>query len=301
MLMRLRIGTSEFGGTFYTQGVALAELFNRGRGHGDQCIVETSDASIHNAELLETAELEFGFMASNWIGRAKDGTPPFSKKIGLRMVAPANAGPIFFITLAGSPIQSFGDFAGKRIAIGARGSGMEQHVHTLFDVLGIPFESFTPLHMGFADGADALVSGDIDAQFQPPIPNKVMTGLSRRANVRVVCYRPGQIEKILSHVPFYRRIVMEKGAFRGLHEDIAQIAVVNVLVTHEAIPEPIVYDMARLIIEHLDLLPERNALFKGLRDLFEPLRWQGANAFEFAGVLLHPGAARAYREAGWLR
>ena len=299
--MPVRMGTSEFGGTFYTQGMALAQLFNRGRAPGDECIVQTSDASIHNAELLERAELEFGFMASNWIGRAKNGMPPFTKKIRLRMVAPANAGPIFFITLASSAIHSVADFPGKRIAIGAKGSGMEQHVHTLFDVLGLSFDRFTPLHMGFAEGADALVSGAIDVQFQPPIPNKVMTDLDRRADVRVVSYLPEQIETILGRVPFYRRVVMEEGALRGIREDTAQIAVVNVLVAHETVPEAIVYAMARAIIHHLDVLPGMNPLFRGLSDLFEPLRSQGAHAFEFAGVPLHPGAARAYQESGWLR
>src|SRR5258705_11476766 len=98
--MAIRIGTSELGGTFYTQGQAIAELFNRGRSALDQCNIVTSDASIHNAEQLDRGELEFGFMASNWIGRAKNATKPFTKKIAIRMVAPANAGPMCFVRLA---------------------------------------------------------------------------------------------------------------------------------------------------------------------------------------------------------
>ena len=101
--MAVRLGTSEYGGTFYTQGSAIAELFNRGRSEPDRCVVQTSDASIHNANLLDQGELEFGFMASNWIGRARDAMPPFTRRIALRMVAPANAGPMFFVKLAGSP------------------------------------------------------------------------------------------------------------------------------------------------------------------------------------------------------
>jgi TRAP transporter TAXI family solute receptor len=299
--MAVRIGTSEHGGTFYTQGSAFAELFNRGRKQDDKCVVQTTDASIHNAEQLDRAELEFGFMASNWIGRAKEATFPFTRKIGLRMVAPANAGPMFFVKLADSPIQSVADFKGKRIIIGTKGSGMEQHVHTIFGVLGISFDSFTPVNMGFAEGAGALISGSIDVQFQPPIPNRVMTELSQRADVRVIPYAQGQIEKILTAVPFYRRVKMEKGIFRGVTEDISQVGVVNVLVTHERIPEPVVYDMAAIIANNLDTLPQINPLFKGIKDLFEPLRTQGAAAFGFGGVALHPGAARAYRDAGWLK
>jgi uncharacterized protein len=299
--MTVRIGTSEHGGTFYTQGSAFAELFNRGRNENDKCVVQTTDASIQNAEQLDRGELEFGFMASNWIGRAKNATPPFTKEIALRMVAAANAGPMFFVKLANSPIQTIADFKGKRIIIGAKGSGMEQHAQTIFGVLGISFDSFTPVHMGFAEGADALISGFVDAQFQPPVPNRVMTELSQRADVRVVPYAQGQIEKILGAVPFYRRVTMEKEVFRGVHEDTPQVGVVNVLVTHESIPEPVVHEMTTVIATNLDALPQINPLFKGIKNLFEPLRTLGAAAFEFGGVALHPGAVRAYRETGWLK
>lgn len=299
--MAVRLGTSEHGGTFYTQGSAFAELFNRGRSEADRCMVQTSEASIHNANLLDRGQLEFGFMASNWIGRARDATLPFTRRIALRMVAPANAGPMFFVRLADCPIRTVTDFSGKRIVIGTKGSGMEQHVQTIFDVLGISFDSFTPVHMGFDEGADALIAGDIDAQFQPPIPNRVMTDLSQRADVRVVPYAPGQLEKVLEKVPFYRGVTMQKGAFRGVVEDIAQPAVINVLVTHERISDQIVYDMAKVISDNLDILPAMNPLFKGLKDLFEPLRTKGAAAFEFGGVPLHAGALRAFRESGWLR
>jgi TRAP transporter TAXI family solute receptor len=299
--MPLRIGTSELGGTFYTQGAVFAELFNEGRAAEDPCVVQTSDASIHNAEMLDRGELEFGFMASNWIGRTRDGSQPFTKRIALRMVAPVNAGPIFFVTLANSPIKTVADFKGQRIVIGAKGSGMEQHVHTIFGVLDISFSSFTPVHMSFAEGAEALIAGEVDVQFQPPIPNRVMTDLSRRADVRVVPYAPGQLEKTLSAVPFYRRVLMKKRVFPGVIEDIAQIGVVNVLVTHDRIAEPVVHDMAQAIGRNLDRLPQMNPLFAGISALFEPLRNKGAAAFEFGGVPLHPGAARAYKELDWLK
>jgi TRAP transporter TAXI family solute receptor len=298
--MMIRIGTSELGGTFYTQGQAIAELFNRERVETDSCVVQISDASIHNAEQLDRGELEFGFMASNWIGRAKNATAPFTKQIAIRMVAPANAGPMCFVRLASAPVQSIADFKGKRIAIGAKGSGMEQHVHTIFDVLGIPFDSFTPVHMSFADGADALVNGKIDVQFHPPIPNKVLTDLSQSADIRVIPYGAGQLDKLFAQVPFYRPVVVEKNAFRGVVEDVTQVGVINVIVTHERIPERIVHGMAKAIADNLDALPQMNPLFKGLKNLFEPLRSQGAAAFEFGGVPLHPGAIKAYQEAGWL-
>jgi len=59
--------------------------------------------------------------------------------------------------------------------------------------------------------------------------------------------------------------------------------------------------MAKTIADNLDKLPQLNPLFKGLKNLFEPLRTKGAAAFEFGGVPLHSGAIRAYKDAGWLR
>ena len=299
--MTLRIGTSEAGGTFHTQALAVAALFNETRPDGEKCIVTTNLVSLDDLNRLDRGELEFAFMASNWIGRAKDGAPPFARRIALRMVAPANAGPMFFVVRASSPIKTVRDFAGKRIALGPRASGMAQHSEVIFKVLGISFDSFTPVYLGFPEGAEALITGQVDAQWQRPIPNRVMTELSERADVRVVPYATGDLEKIVSQVPFYRRVTIEKGAFRGVTEDIPQVSVVNVIVTHENISEQAVYEMATTIAENLDTLPERNPLFKGLRDLFEPLRSVGPGAFEFGGVPLHSGATRAYRETGWLK
>jgi TRAP transporter TAXI family solute receptor len=167
-------------------------------------------------------------------------------------------------------------------------------------VLGIPFDSFTPVHLGFAEGADALIAGQIDVQFHPPIPNAVLTELSQRADIRVIPYAAAQRDKLFAAVPFYRPVMVEKDAFRGVVEDVIQVGVVNVIVSHESVVESAVYAMAKTIADNLDKLPQMNPLFKGLKNLFEPLRTNGAAAFEFGGVPLHPGALRAYKEAGWI-
>jgi TRAP-type uncharacterized transport system substrate-binding protein len=92
--------------------------------------------------------------------------------------------------------------------------------------------------------------------------------------------------------------VMRKHAIRGLEQDVAQIAVVNVLAIHARVPEPMVRDVMGAVITAAAELGRINPLFAGLRDLFAPLRQRGPSALEFGGVPLHPGALRAYREAG---
>jgi TRAP-type uncharacterized transport system substrate-binding protein len=81
---------------------------------------------------------------------------------------------------------------------------------------------------------------------------------------------------------------------------VAQAAVVNVLVTHARVADDTVRDVAAAIFAARAELPELNPLFVGLGELFTPLRTDGARAFAFGGVALHPGALAAYRAAGLL-
>jgi hypothetical protein len=263
-------------------------------------VLESKSASVDNANRLHAGEIEFGFMASNWIGRARHGEAPFAQPIDLRMAAPMNAGPLFFIAAAAAPIRSVRDLRGRRVAVGLRTSGMVQHVHAIFGALGLSFADFTPVYLDFAAGADALAAGEVDAQFQCPIPNPVMTDLAARVDLRVLPYGPGDIKAVMRAVPYYRETVMRQDAIRGLDQDVAQVAVVNVLATHARAPAPMVHELVAAVIADAGELPRLNPLFTGLPDLFSPLRSQGRAALEFGGVPLHPGAVQAYREAGLL-
>lgn len=298
--MTLRIGTSEAGGTFDTQGQAIADVLNAAGGTGTAEVVQSASASIDNALRLHAGDIEFGFMAANWTGRARDASPPFTHPIELRIAAPANVGPMFFIALADSGLAKVGDLRGKRVSVGAESSGMTQHVHTIFGVLGLSFDDFTPVYLNFADGAEALAAGDVDAQFQCPIPNQVMTDLSERADVRVLALDDGERDRLVNSVPFYRPTVMKQGAFRGVDADSPQIGVFNVIATHARVPDEAVHTLVSAMIANADALGRANPLFEGLASLFEPLRTEGAQAIETGGVPLHPGARSAYRDAGYL-
>ncbi|HEY4405285.1 MAG TPA: TAXI family TRAP transporter solute-binding subunit [Xanthobacteraceae bacterium] len=296
--MTIRIGTSERDGTFHSQGRALKTILDRQPQLDPVEVLESHSASVDNAQRLHAGEIELGFMASNWIGRAKRGEAPFAVPVDLRMAAPMNAGPLFFIVRAGAPMRTVSDLRGKRVAVGLRTSGMVQHVHAIFGALGLSFVDFTPAYLDFAAGADALAAGDVDAQFQCPIPNQVMTDLAARVDLAVLPYAAGQIETVMQAVPHYRATVMRKHAIRGLEQDTAQLAVVNVLATHARVPEALVHDVVAAVIAAADELAGLNPLFVGLADLLEPLRVHGPKALAFGGVALHPGALRAYREAG---
>jgi TRAP transporter TAXI family solute receptor len=295
--MTLRIGTAERGGTFHSQGLALKAILERHNTPAD--VVECASASIENATRLHAGDIDFGFMAANWLPRAKAGAAPFTRPIDIRLVAPMNAGPLFFIARADSDLRWVDELRGRRVAVGAEQSGMSQHAHGIFRTIGMSFSDFVPVYLDFAAGAQALVDGEVDAQFQCPIPNQIMTELSERIAVRVLGFRPDQLETVLQAVPFYRRAVMRKGALRGLEADVPQPGVLNVLVTHARIAPSTVRSAANAIVANSTELGRLNPLFQGLDDLLQPLRSQGAAALDF-GIPLHPGALAAYRDRGLL-
>ena len=68
--MPCRIGTSERDGTFHSQGCALKAILDRRPALAPVEVLESNSASIENATRLGAGEIDFGFMASNWIGRA---------------------------------------------------------------------------------------------------------------------------------------------------------------------------------------------------------------------------------------
>ena len=296
----VRIGTAEPDSTFLSQGFALKTVLDRVPALAPVDISTSAHASVENANRLEANAIDFGFMASNWIGRARNGEAPFAQKIDLRMVAPMNAGPLFFIARADSDLCTVTDLRGRRLVVGPEKSGMAQHARVILGALGLTFADVTPVFLDFTAGAEALARGEADAQLQCPIPNKVMTALAARVLLRVLLYAPADLDAVLRAVPFYRRTVMRKGAIRGLDADVAQAAVVNVLVTHARVDEDKVKSVAATIFAGCNELPRLNALFDGVATLFEPLRSDGAGALEFGGVALHPGAVAAYRSAGLL-
>jgi TRAP transporter TAXI family solute receptor len=295
----IRIGTSERGGTFWTEGEAIASLVQRETGIESQ-ILEASQASIENARRLDEGLIDLAFMASNWIGRASKGEIPFEHEIDVRVVAPANAGAMFFITRADNELLNVRDMVGKRVSIGPKGSGMVQHIHTIFGVLGISFDDFTPVYLSFEDGGKALEAGDVDAQWQCPYPNVVMRDISERTDVRVLEYHPDDLADLLRSVDFYRPAVMPKGFFKGVDADTQQAAVVNIIAAHARSDAETVHAFVTTMLNSLDELAEINPLFIGLGDVFDRLKSVGASSLEFGGTALHPGAIQAYRDAGYL-
>ena len=112
-----------------------------------------------------------------------------------------------------------------------------------------------------------LEAGDVDAQFQCPIPNRVMADLGERADIRVLRHHPGGLDRLLGAVPYYRRVTMAKGALRGIEADVDQVGVLNVLATHARVAPETVAAVVSTMVTGAAELARLNPLYAGLDGL----------------------------------
>ena len=291
----MKIGTAERSSTFSSQGEAIARLLSE-TGYADNVdLVDARFASTENAEKIGSGDIDVGFMAANWVPRALTGGPPFSAPIDLRIVAPMNVGPMYFIARPGLGIESLADLRGRRVSVGPERSGTRQHAESILSALGMSLDDIQPVYLDFAAGAEALKSGDIDAQLQCPYPNSVMTRLDRDADFEVIGLKESEFEAIVAASPVYSRAVMPAGSLRALRADSLQAGVLNVLVAQATTDEELVAGLARSIALGSERLAEFNGLFSSLPGLIRDLRGLKSR-FEREGVAFHAGAERAFAQ-----
>jgi hypothetical protein len=259
-----------------------------------------TSGSFENARLIARHRAECGFMSSNWLARAAMGAPPFEKPLPLMMMAPVNIGPLFFVAPADSSMCSWSDMKGKRIGVGHRHSGMFQHMLGIFEALDLPLSAIRPVHVHSNEGNRLLLDGEIDAQFQPPIPNPNFDSLAGQMPLKILTPSAEERRIVLDRMPLYGEVVIPEGAFPGHDRDSTEIAVINIIAVHGLEREDMVFRLTRSIIEGADDLARRNALFGGLDALLKFAGHKLIPMLELLGAPLHPGSAHAFRAAGYI-
>jgi hypothetical protein len=294
------LATSDVESPFHVQGVVLGAMWK------DHHIVDNvmplfTSGGFENARLVANHSADCGFMSSNWLARAASGGPPFAAPLPLRLMTPINSGPLFFVALRDSKLNTVSDLIGKRVGVGQRNSGMTEHVRTIFAALGIPFDAIEPCYLHSNEGNRLLLEGEIHAQFEPPYPNPHFDELSRQVDLKVLSFTAEERRRVLDRIPYYSECVVPAGAFPGHDRDSVELAVTNVLAVHANESDDLVFRLTSAVIAHRDELMRRHALFRGLDRLLVAAHDKVIPALEKAGAPLHRGAQRAFREAGVLQ
>jgi len=293
----IRISTGRQGGAYYNMAALVADALYRS-GKVNSATAESSSGGPENMRLLSKGTVQIGATDMVWSTKARAGSKPFKQKHDIMTVAPLGVWPLFFVTSAESSIKSIADLRGKRVAVGARGSGMENHTRIIFEAMGMSFKDIKPVYLSFRPGARAVKDGKADAQFQCCVPNPAMTELSELSKVRAV--ELGSMKAKVMAVPVYGETVLKAGAFKGHDRDIPAIADVNAWYAHKSLSSDVAYLYTKTILENYQTFGKKMPQFLTVAQVLDAAKKQGMKALEI-GAPLHPGAIRAYKEAGILK
>jgi TRAP transporter TAXI family solute receptor len=288
---QLSIATGGTGGVYYPIGGGLAEIINR-HVPGYSATAEVTGASVENMGLIARGDADFAIALADTVQQAHAGTGRFegNQIAAIRALASIYANMIQIVTPAGSGIESLADLKGKRVSVGAPGSGTEVNAQTLLAANGIRFDDFTAQRLNFNETADALRNGDIDAGFwSVGAPTSSILNLATSNAVRILALSPAEIEKARAADPTFAPLTLPAGLYPGVDAPVPTLGVPNVLVVSADMSDDLAYAVTKALFEHIDELravhPAANETTVDFTMVATP-------------VPLHPGAIRYYEEIG---
>ncbi len=291
--VQLTILTGGAAGTYYPIGGAMAEVINK-YAKGVKATAVTSGASVTNARKIGNKEAELALLQNDIAYYAYNGIEMFKDKPVKNMMGIATLYPevIQIVTLKESGIKTIYDLKGKKVAVGAPGSGTAVDALQILNAAGIDETNTKIEYRDFKEVADGLKDRTIDAGFiVAGIPTAAVSDVAAVRDVMIVEVPDEIYKKLTEKYKFYTQYTIPAGTYKGLDKDVKTVAVLAMLVTRDDIPEDVIYEVTKAIFEHRD---ELVAAHKRAQDITLE------TALEGMPIPLHPGAEKYYKEKGLL-
>ncbi|MCB1439781.1 MAG: TAXI family TRAP transporter solute-binding subunit [Nitratireductor sp.] len=288
---QLSIATGGTGGVYYPMGGGLAEIINKNV-EGYSASAEVTGASVENMGLVATGDADLAIGLADTVAQAQTGTGRFDGQQleMIRGVASLYANMVQIVTLEGSGINSLADLKGKRVSIGAPGSGTEVNAAQILEANGITYDDIEEQRLNFNETADALANGDIDAGFwSVGAPTSSILNLATSQKIKMIPLSEDEIAAARKANPIFASTKLPGGIYNGVDSEVAVVGVPNVLVASSAMDEELVYKITKAMFEHI----------ADLRAV-HPAANQTTVEFTLNAtpIPLHPGAIRYYEETG---
>ena len=287
---KLTMGTGGTSGTYYGYGGVLGQYIKNHAGI-DVTVVST-DGSKANIQGIAAGDYQLGTVQSDVMAYAWEGTRSFEsdgKVDSFRGVAGLYAESVQLVTMD-PEIKSVADLAGKAVSIGAPGSGVYFNAIDVLTAAGLTEDDIKAQYQSFADSADALKDGKIDAAFiVAGAPTPAITELCTTNNAYLVPIDGEVAEKLMADCPFYTTFVIPAETYAGQTEDVTTVTVKATLIVSESVSEEDVYKLTAAIFDNIDAITAENA--KGAELSIE-------NATSGMTAPFHAGAAKYFAEKG---
>lgn len=286
----LSIATGGTGGVYYPIGGGLGEMIGR-HIDGYTGVAEVTGASVENMGLVFRMDSDMALALADTVIAAYRGEGAFEGRQlePLRAIGSVYPNAVQLVTLANSDIHSLSDLAGKRVSVGAPGSGTEVSAQTLLEANNISYADFSPQRLNFNETADALRDGDIDAGFwSVGPPTSSIMSLATARDIRVITLSDEEISNAMDVQPVFAPYDMPEGTYEGVGQ-VRTIGTPNVLVVHADMSEELVYQITKMMFEKVD---ELRAIHPAANSTTIPF------SLTATPIPLHPGALRYYEETG---
>jgi len=285
----ITIYTGGTSGVYYPLGSKYAELLNKA---GIKAKAVTSGASVSNAKAIGDGNAQAAIMQNDVAYYAYNGLYMFQGNPikNLRGVAALYPETVQFVVRASSDIKSLQDLAGKKVAIGAPGSGTAVAAEQILKAAGV-WDKIQKVNQDFSQAAQALKLGQIDAAvIVSGAPTPAITQIAVTTPVRVIPISDDVLNKLKSEgYIFYVRQVLPKDTYKGMTEDTPTLAVKAILVVSASLPDDVVYEMTKVLFDNVD----------ALRAVHQKARYISLDtALDGMSIPLHPGAYKYYEEKG---
>jgi TRAP transporter TAXI family solute receptor len=286
----LSIATGGVAGVYYPLGGGLAQVITN-HVPDVEVTAETGNASAANINLISGKEVSMALVQNDVAFRAVKGQKPFKAPVSnLRMIASLYPEHVQCVTTKESGIKVISDLKGKRVSVGAPGSGVADSLGAIFPVAGIKYSDMKTDFLDFANTAERIQDGQLDAGFVlAGYPTAAIMSLAAQKDIDLVAFEPELLDKLVAVYPYFTKDVVPAGTYNGVDHDTPTPAVIAVLVCDSGLSDDLVYNITKAIFDNLDEL-------KPVHDKAKLISLD--KALEGAAISVHPGAAKYYAEKG---
>jgi len=287
---QLSISTGGTGGTYYPVGGGYAELINRYL-DGYTAVAEVTGASVENVGLISRGDSDIALVLADTVYAAYHGQlenlPQLSN---LRSIGVAYNNTVHIVTLANSGIESLQDLVGKRVSVGAPGSGTEVSAQTLLEANGITYDDIEEQRLNFNETAAALRDGQIDVGFwSVGAPTSSIIDLATGRDIVILSLSDEEIANAQEAEPTFAQTTLAPETYPGQAQEVVTIATPNVLVVAAEMEEQLAYDFLSILYDNID---EIIAIHPSGNETTPE------NSVNASPVPLHAGAVTYYQEQG---
>ena len=295
----ITIGTGGQTGVYFVVGQSICKLVNRGqKDHGLKCTAPSTGGSIANINAIKAGDQDMGVAQSDWQYHAYNGTSKFEeggKFDKLRAVFSVHGEPFTVIARGDADIKEFDDLKGKRVNIGNPGSGQRGTMEVLLEAKGMSKDDFSfASELKSSEQSAALGDNKVDAiVFTVGHPNGSIKEATTTVDANLVSVTGDVVDKLVEDNPFYAKTTIPGGMYKGSDDDTETFGVKATFVSSTDVPDDVIYEVVKAVFDNFKRFKKLHPAFENLKE--EEMIADGLSA------PLHPGAAKYYKEKGWLK